>query len=279
MGAFVLDSPWLGESFAPPTPLDIGTIEAAIVNQLGAQIKVIEIAHFPDKPETYRMTHRIGAALVRYEGAEYGDLLDTAAIVQERTLKFDITVMMRDLGWSVGGPTSGPSPGAYAIIEAVRSALTGFRVPGCGKAYPLRERFIKRDKEGGVWIYAITFALRTAAVETSIADNYPLLLVATAQEQGGITAVSLAPASYQFNTGGLIQLSQGNVSALLLTNPTTGAAYIPGTDYALDPANGSIARNPSGSIAAYAFVNVAYTYAEITTATSGGGSAPTAPTN
>src|SRR5271170_7398248 len=112
MGAVVLDRPWLGETYSPPTSLDIETIETTIVSRLSAQLSGIEIAHFPDQPEAYRMTHRIGAALVRYEGAEYGKLIDSAAIVQERTLKFEVTLMMRDLGWSVGGPPGGGDPGA-----------------------------------------------------------------------------------------------------------------------------------------------------------------------
>jgi hypothetical protein len=160
MGAVVLDSPWLGQNFAPPTALDIETIETAVVNRLNAQITGIEIAHFPDQPEAYRMTHRVGAALVRYEGAEYGKLNDSGAVVQERRLKFEVTVMMRDLGWNAGGGKSAGTPGAYATMEAVRTALTGFRVPGCEKTYPLRERFVKRDKQGGTWIYAISFAMR-----------------------------------------------------------------------------------------------------------------------
>ncbi len=279
MGAVVLDSPWIGQSFTPPTPLDIGTIEAALVNQLSTQITEIEVAHFPDTPEAYRMTHRIGAALVRYEGGEYGKLIDTAAIVQERTLKFEITVMMRDLGWNVGGPPGGATPGAYAMMEAVRIALTGFQVPGCDKAYPLRERFVKRDKQGGVWIYAISFALRTAAVEASALDNYPLLTIATAEEQGGITAVSLAPLVYQFNQAGQIQLANGNISGLLVSNPANGTLYTTVNDYTLDAANGIITRSATGTIAANAFVAVAYTYAEVVTAIANGGSAPTAPTN
>src|SRR5579859_4726422 len=215
MGAVVLDSPWLGETYTPPTPLDIETIETTVVSRLSAQISGIEIAHFPDQPEAYRMTHRIGAALVRYEGADYGKLMDSAAIVQERTLKFEVTIMMRDLGWSVGGaPAGGGTPGAYAMIEAVRAALTGFRVPGCEKTYPLRERFLKRDKQGGVWIYAITVAMRTVAVEPTTPTNYPLLTRARAQEQGNITGVGVAPLLYTFNSSGQIQLPQGNVTAL-----------------------------------------------------------------
>lgn len=279
MGAVILDSPWIGQSFVPPTPLDIGTIEAALVSQLNSQITEIEVAHFPDAPEAYRMTHRIGAALVRYEGGEYGKLIDTAAIAQERTLKFEITVMMRDLGWNVGGPSGGATPGAYAMMEAVRIALTGFQVPGCDKAYPLRERFVKRDKQGGVWIYAMTFELRTVAVEASVAGNYPLLTIATAQEQGGITTISLAPLLYQFGPNGQIQLPNRNISDLLVTDPATNALYSSISDYVLDAVNGIITRVSTGAISPNGFVDVAYTYAEVVTAIANGGSAPIAPTN
>jgi hypothetical protein len=279
MGAVILDSPWIGQTYTPATPLDIGTIEAAIVNQLNTQITEIEVAHFPDAPEAYRMTHRIGAALVRYEGGEYGKLIDSAAIVQERTLKFEVTVMMRDLGWNVGGPSRGATPGAYAVMEAVRLALTGYQVPGCSKAYPMRERFVKRDKQGGVWIYAISFALKTASVEASAPDNYPLLLKATALEQGGITAVSVAPVAYQFNPTGQIQLAEGNISALLVTNPSNGSLYTKGIDYTLDAVNGIITRSATGTIAPNGFVDIAYTYAEVVTAIANSGSAPTAPNN
>jgi hypothetical protein len=150
----MLDGAWNGVVFTPPTAIDIATIEDAIVNRLSSQINSIEIAHYPDRPETWRLTHRVGAALVMYKGAQYGELLDTAAIIQERKLEFEISVMMRDLGWAVGGDPSGPSPGAYAIIEAIRTALTGYRIAGCRPMYPVREKFVKRDKQGGVWTYA-----------------------------------------------------------------------------------------------------------------------------
>jgi hypothetical protein len=80
----MLDGPWNGVIFTPPTAIDIATIEDAIVNQLRSQISSIEIAHYPDRPESWRMTHRVGAALVMYKGAQYGELLDTAATIQER---------------------------------------------------------------------------------------------------------------------------------------------------------------------------------------------------
>ena len=52
--AAMLDAPWAGAIFAPPTPTDIATIEAAIVAQLRSQISSIEIAHYPAEPERQR---------------------------------------------------------------------------------------------------------------------------------------------------------------------------------------------------------------------------------
>jgi hypothetical protein len=276
MAAVVLDGSWSGQNYAPPTPLDITTIETAIVERLIAQITTIEVAHFPDKPEFYRMTHRVGAALVRYDGADYGKLVDTAAIVQERTLKFEITLMMRDLGWGFGGGADGTSPGAYTLIETVRAALTGYQVPGCGKAYPVLERFVERDKQGGVWIYAISFALKTAAVEPSTPDGFPLLILATAQEKGGVTTVSIGATQYTFDQLGTIALPNGNVTAIIVANISTGTPYVSGTDYSIDTVNGLTA---GGAIPPQAEVNVAYSYAEIVTAGAGGGDAPLAPRN
>jgi hypothetical protein len=132
MAAVILDAPWNGTTFAPAQPIDINTVEMALVARLAAQINTVEVAHFPDAPQAYRLTHRIGAALVRYEGADYGPLRDTATIVQERTLRFEVALLVRDLGWSYGGEPDGTSPGGYALLESVRGALTGFRVPGYG---------------------------------------------------------------------------------------------------------------------------------------------------
>jgi hypothetical protein len=264
----MLDSAWNGVVFTPPTAIDIATIEDAIVSQLQSQINTIEIAHYPDRPETWRLTHRVGAALVMYKGAQYGELLDTSAIIQERKLEFEISVMMRDLGWAVGGDASGPSPGAYAIIEGIRTALTGYEVPGCRKMYPVREKFVKRDKQGGVWTYSATFALSTVAVEASQPEDFPLFIKGIALEEGGQTSVTLGAAAYTFNSNLQVQLPQGNVFAVSITAPG-GAALILGTDYSIDRADGIVTAIPGGAISAGETVQIAYSYAEVAIATSG----------
>jgi hypothetical protein len=275
----VLDAPWAGSTFNPPTALDIATIETAIVARLSAQVSGLEIAHYPDRPESYRLTHRVGAALVRYDGATYGPLGDVAAVVQRRELKFAIRLMVRDLGWSFGGDAAGPNPGAYALMETMRIALTGYQIGGCGKIYPLRERFVERDQQGGVWVYESIFALTTMAVEPSVPDNFPQFVYGVAQEQGGQTNVAVAAAQYTFNGADQIAIGQGNIDNLVVANATGSITYTSGTDYSLDSVNGIVTRIATGAIAGSATVQIAYGYAEVVTVVASGGSAPTAPTN
>jgi len=274
-----LDSAWAGQIFAPPTPLDIATIESAIAAQLRAQVSAIEIAQFPDKPAAYRLTHRIGAALVSWRGATYGALIDTAAVVQARRLEFEVILLVRDLGWSFGGDPSGPNPGAYALLEAIRAALTGLRLPGCRKMFPLREQFLGRDPQGGVWTWSALYALETIALEASTQDNFPIFVKGLALEEGGQTVKAAAPAAYTFNSQDVIQLPVGNVAGLVVTPIGGGNPYLAGTDYTLDAVNGIIARVAGGAIASGATVEAAYSYSETVTALADGSSFPTAPAN
>jgi hypothetical protein len=272
--AATIDTPWTGEQFSPPTPLDLETIESAIVAQLASQITAIEIVHFPDEPKAYRLTHPVGAALVTYRGATYGELLDTAAIVQERRLEFDVTLLVRDLGWGVGSAPDGTSPGAYALLEKTRAALTGYRVPGARKMRPVREKFIERDRRGGVWIYTITFGLSTVAVEPSSAQNFPLFVKGVALDRSGNTTVTVGATAYTFDAQGQIALPNGNVLSLTVSAVGGGQQYAEGVDYTLDAVNGIITWLSTGSIASGATVDVAYSYSESAIAQSGQ-SAPT----
>ena len=279
MAAIILDQPWTGATFTPPTPTDITAVEASIVARLRAQISSVEVAHFPDRPEAYRLTSRAGAALVRYEGGEYGPLIDATAIVQERTFKFAVMVMVRDLGWGMGVAPDGATPGAYALLEAIRIALTGYAIPGCTRLYPLRESFAGRDRQGGVWTYRMLFATRGMAVEAAPAVNYPLLAQAAAFDRGGVTNVNRGAALYTFNAANQIQLPNINVTQAAITDPSGETVYADGADYVLDSATGVITCAATGAIAPGATVSIAYSYAEAVLAVAGGGSVPTAPSN
>jgi hypothetical protein len=264
----VLDYPSIGQQFSPPTPIDIATIETAIVARLTAMVSSIEIVHFPDNPKSYRLTHRIGAALVVYRGSEYGSVEDTGSIIQERRMEFDITVLVRDLGWSVGGPPGATSPGAYAILEAIRAALTGYRIPGARKIYLVREKFVERDADGGVWIYLISVALITIAVEPSSTEEFPLFIKGIALESGGESIITVGAREFTFNSQDQIQLPDDNIVALTVRT-LSGSAFLLGTDFSLDAVNGTVTRMSSGGIASGASVNIAWSYADTVVATPG----------
>ena len=278
----MLDSPWGGQTFSPATPLDIATIEAAIVAQLQAAIgNLLEVTHFPDKPEAYEMRHRIGVAMVIYMGGDYGEIIDIGNVAQERTMEFAVGLRIRDLGWAFGGPPSGTSPGAYQVLESIRIALTGFQPnTGCTKMRPVRERFIDRDKQGGVWVYEMVFATRTVAVEDYQAPSFPLFTHGTAQEEAGVTAIGVAAALYTFSgSPGVIALGQGNISGVIVARPDLSQTYVLGTDYTIDGVNGIVTRVTSGAIAPGATVAISYTHGDAVTALASGGNMPLAPNN
>lgn len=280
MAAALLDTPWLGTTFAPPQRLDINTIESSLVAQLNTTLKgVVEVGHYPDLPESYRLTHRVGAALVQFESDDFAPPEDTAAVIQERTLRFRVEVVARDLGWAYGGPSSGPSPGVYQILESVRDALTGYQVPGCRKAYPVDTKFRARDKEGAVWYYEMTFAVPGVWIEIGAQANFPALVKFTTLDKSDDSAIALGFAAFVFGASDQIVLPKQDISLVTVTNQAGIITYVAGTDYSLDTLNGIITRLSTGAIAAGATVMVAYSYSDIVTVLASGGTAPTAPTN
>lgn len=282
MAAPTLDIPWGGQTFTPALPLDIATLEGAIVAQLAAALgNVVEVTHFPDRPEAYEMRHRIGTVMVIYSGSDYERIFDTANVAQERTMEFSIGVRIRDLGWAYGGPPSATSPGAYQVLEGIRLALTGFQPnPGCTKMKPLREKFVERDRQGGVWVYEMTFNTRTVAVENYAPPSFPLFTHGTALEEAGKTTVQVQIGLYTFSgSPGSITLSQQNLSTVIIKNSALSIAYASPTDYTVDMPNGIVYRVASGSIPLNATVAISYGYSDVVTALASGGSSPLSPNN
>ena len=264
----VVDAPWTGEQFSPPTAIDLASIENAIVERLRALVTSIEIVHFPDNPKNYRLTNSIGAALVVYRGSDYGRVEDTASIIQERRMEFDVNLLVRDLGWSVGGTPAATSPGAYALLEAIRAALTGYQIPGARKIFMVREKFVERDADGGVWMYLLTIALSTLALEGDVPEDFPLFTKGVALEANGESTVTIGTTGFTFDSQDQIQLPNPNIVALTLSTPE-GATLSLGTDFALDPISGLVTRLPAGGIGSGASVNIAWSYSDAAIAADG----------
>lgn len=281
-----LDAPWNGTTFDPPTPQDIATAERNIVDQLDTYLGqvlgtgMIEVGHFPDRPQAYELRHRIGSVLVTYAGSTYDKIDDIGHVVQQREMLWDIAVLVRDLGWAYGGPGSGTSPGAYQIIEFVRKGVLGFQ-PNTGFT-PMRaihDRFLNRDNQGGVWMYELRFATRTKVVEQYQLPEAPLFTHGTALEQGGITAIQVQFGLFTFSAEDLIVLGQRGVQAVIVKSQNLSTTYVINSDYELNDSEGVIARDTGGNIPAGATVAISYAYADIVDALAGRPLIPFAPSN
>ncbi len=180
--SFNLDDPtqYAGVTYSPALANDPGSIQSAILARLQAKqssypaLAGVELAAFPDDPESWRTVNQIGTVLVRFEGGEFGDLIATDEVVQECKLKYRIGVLARGLGWS---DAAGISPqGAYNMLWACLLILLGYEVPGARKIYAEHAEFIRRDREGGIWIYALDIIAPTLVVEQSDAETIPTFL-------------------------------------------------------------------------------------------------------
>lgn len=152
----------------------ISPIEDGIITRLEQKtFKRVLVEPYPDNPEIYEPTHAVGALLVRYSDADYGDTRDTSLVIQDRDMLFEVTLAM----WSLRGKQGG----IYAYLEAVRIALTGFKPPNCTlKMSPVNEGFVNRtvnlkNKARRLWQYQITFRTRTLNIEVVEEEQEPLL--------------------------------------------------------------------------------------------------------
>ena len=144
----------------------IKEIENLIIERLKNKIKDVQIQGFPEKPSEFRLIHPIGALLVHYQGANYSEPKSLGCIVQDKKFEFSITVVMKNLR-----SPQDAHQGAYDYIDAVNQTLTGYRIDGCSKMYPVKEDFIGEDN--GIWQYGITFALTSQNIEMDEEEDLP----------------------------------------------------------------------------------------------------------
>lgn len=142
----------------------IREIEASIVARLDAALDKLHVEAFPDKPESFKLTHPAGAVLVAYGREVYSKPRDIALVVQDRRIEWDISILTRNLRSHVG---------AYDVLDAVRMVLTGWRTEGCSKLIPVRAEFI--DQSQGVWTHMLTMSHSIPTVECHEEEDLPVL--------------------------------------------------------------------------------------------------------
>ncbi len=124
----------------------IAEIERDMVALLATALPDLKVETFPDKPDAYRLSHAHGAVLVGYSGGRFANPYVMAGTAQSGRLEFQLVVKVRCLRSHVG---------AYAVLEAIRVALSGQDIHGA-RFYPVREQF--EDVSSGVWTYLAVYA-------------------------------------------------------------------------------------------------------------------------
>jgi Gp37 protein len=280
-----LDSPFYGETFTVPQATDLQTVQAGIIAYLrdmatkfGGPLSQVGIDNFPDKPEGYRLTHRVGEILVAFAEGVYDPIegpQSVDVVSAQHHLSWDFHLAVRALGWDYG------SVGAYGLITGLALALSGYQAPGFTLMRPVHERFSHRD-ESGVWYYEMRFTHSTVHVQIQPDVAYPTWLRTNWRERGGLTLVDVPVARYTFDAGGAVALGYGNVSNVVVTNPMDGQAWTEGEDYRVDAVNGLIFALSTGPLGIDSEVDIGFSHADLTVTLSpsaGGGPVPTAPTN
>jgi len=136
--------------------VNIETIESQIIEKLKSKLTDLLVDSFPEKPQEFVFTHPKGAILVHYQGGNYSNSESVGAIFQTKKMEFALTIVTRNLRTK--------DACAYALLEQVKSILTGFQIDGCSKMSPTKEGFLSENN--GIWQYSINFEFTTPSIES-----------------------------------------------------------------------------------------------------------------
>ncbi|MGH7067168.1 MAG: Gp37 family protein [Acetobacteraceae bacterium] len=254
---------WTGRVFIPAE--DVGSIQAAIAVQLTACFTgaglAIPVYVFPDFDlDAWWQSSAIAFVLISYHGTRFGRPMTTDAMVQERTLAFDLHVEARQTAWALTGAGS-----VYALVDAVEAALTGFRAPACRNAYFAEERFAEQDAEGRVWLYDMRLEVPTLKLKTEPA----MALANLVRAQMYVAALAVAngqavtTASYTFG-GGTLTLP-GPVPLVVggIASANGLPLYQEFADWECDGTTAIVTATPGGAIGASDTVMIAWAPADV----------------
>jgi len=145
----------------------IAAVETALVARLAAALPELAVEAYAGPPEDYKLTHPRGALITRYEGSAFAPPKAPDAMIQPRTLRWRLTLLLRDLR----APRR-----AYEALEAVRLAVQNWGRAETGGAFRmLADAF--EGAEHGVWRYSVTVSHTLVAVPAvEPIDGDPALL-------------------------------------------------------------------------------------------------------
>ncbi len=134
---------------------DTAALLEEVVAVLHDALPDVAVELYPEKPDTYRLSHPVGAVLVAYRGATFGPQLPQYGYAQERLPGWRTVVLFRQQYGRAG---------ALAYLDQVRARLLRFRPTGARYVCrALAETFL--DEETGIWRYATDWQVSLPADE------------------------------------------------------------------------------------------------------------------
>lgn len=148
-------------------------IEVAIVDrlkaaftELGKPHPTIDVIAWPGRPDTYKLSHPIGACMVIYNGTKYDDSHAMAGQAVYGDAEFEIGILARTLREHQppqGSASDALGTGAYDFLAVCRQALAGWRVPEAAGHVRVQKDSFTAYKEGE-WGYSLFITMPTMTV-------------------------------------------------------------------------------------------------------------------
>lgn len=132
----------------------IEDIETTLIDKLQSALPELTVEAFPDNPAEYEFIHPLGAVLVQYESTRFDGDYALAFTVQPATITFAVVSLTRSLR---------SHSGCYDVLERIRNAILGLKIPGLEQVKQTDERF--SAEEDGVWSYLQTFAVKALVLQ------------------------------------------------------------------------------------------------------------------
>ena len=143
--------------------MDTNQIIAAVVVRLKEKVPNLAVDDWPEKPESYRLNHPVGALLVTYMGSQFAAPRDLTFVTQDVTFNFIVVAKIRQLNGR---------DGVLATQDAVRKALVGFKPPNCHRKTWATSEDIP-DEENGIWQGQTHFSTMTTQIEAEEGEDGP----------------------------------------------------------------------------------------------------------
>lgn len=142
----------------------LNMIDPLIVRLTGA-LPACDVLHFAGAATSYAPLSATGTVLLAYQGSLFSATADCNYLVQSRTMRFAISVL---------SPHSQGSAAALTLLDRVRQATLGLRLPDCQQTRAVREEYLGETQAH--WVYRLELEADSLWMEDREAEHGPSLV-------------------------------------------------------------------------------------------------------